>query len=279
MDNGFNDVLSLIVGGFLALSYFLLAIGGTLGLLKNILRSFGLLPAVSPHEPEKSKLVVAELPDPHAIDDSDYRFAQAHPDLFKQGSVRRTQQPSSASLERANRAVEEAGFKAMPAQPTTLHIYDIGLMAATLRDTGSSLSVGLLPYIVAKSASNYQRIQFTLFDHLAHTRGQWDQLYRLNDPFNLATPPFPIPIPVQDIDDRWTLDMRLDGLLFAVYHVNPAEIVDGITDVGKITTHLGADGEIDEWARLAAAKSPENLSLDDLLDAPVTVTRKKKRNS
>ena len=273
MRNDF-ETLGVIVGGFLALSYLLLGIG----LIQQILRSLGLLPKVSP-EPEKPKLVVAEPPISHPKTYSDYEFAQAHPELFKQGKVRRTQQPSSEALEFANQAVEEAGFKPSAFQPATLRLYEIGLMAATLTDDGQRLKVGILPYIITKSTSNYQRIQFTLFDHLAHTCGQWDHLYRFDAPFNLATPPIPIPIPVQDIDDRWTLDMRLDGLLFAVYHVNPTEIVDGVTDVGDITTHVGADGEIDEWARLAAAKSSVDVSLDDLLDAPATSSSKKKRNS
>ena len=173
----------------------------------------------------------------------------------------------------------EATAKPESRWPSSLRIFDIGLMADSITERDDTLLVGLLPYIVAKYDTNYVKLQFTLFDHLAHTRAQWNHLYKFADPYNLATPPYSIPIPVNDIDDRWTLDMCVDGILFAVYHVKPADIVDGITDVGEITTRIGADGEIDQWARLAAAKSEMDISLNDLLDAPVIPISKQKRNS
>jgi hypothetical protein len=201
---------------------------------------------------------------------SQYEYAQAFPEAPRQGDVRKAELPAADTLVRANQAMLEATVKPESRWPTSLRIFDIGLLADSISERSDKLMVGLLPYIIAKHDSSYVKIQFTLFDHLAHTRGQWSHLYQFRDPYNLATPPASIRIPINDIDDRWTLDMRVDGILFAIYHVNPAEIVDGITDIGEITTRIGADGEIDTWARLAAAKSESNLSLDDLLDAPIT---------
>lgn len=208
-----------------------------------------------------------KLSDPKAKH-SNYEYAQAFPEAFQQGDVQRAVMPPSDMIAQANQAMTEASARHEALWPSSLRIYGIGLMAESIRERNDRLLVGILPYIVVKYHSNYERIRFTLFDHLAHTRAQWDHTYKLNASVNLAMPPYAIPLPINEIDDRWTLDMRVDGILFAVYHVNPADIIDGITDVGEITTRVGADGEIDIWSRLAAAKSDKDISLDELLDTP-----------